>query len=282
MRILITGGHGMLGRTLQANWHVTHTLAVADLPEVDVTDPDSLRAAFDGFHPEVVVHCAAKTNVDACESDREGAFRLNAEGSANVARACAEHGVRLLAISTDYVFAGDRPGDRSEEDPTAPKTVYGASKLAGEEAIRALCPNHVIVRTAWLYGPGGPSFVHAILRQARANPDAPLRVVDDQRGNPTSTLALADALMAFLARPTLRGTFHVTCEGTVSWCGFAREILRLAGLGTPVLPCSSADYPRPAPRPAWSALSKAKLAACGLPPMPDWQEALAHAFAVGL
>ena len=168
MRILITGGHGMLGRTLQANWHVTHTLAVADLPEVDVTDPDSLRAAFDGFRPEVVVHCAAKTNVDACESDREGAFRLNAEGSANVARACAEHGVRLLAISTDYVFAGDRPGDRSEDDPTAPKTVYGASKLAGEEAIRALCPNHVIARTAWLYGPGGPSFVHAILPGQRS------------------------------------------------------------------------------------------------------------------
>lgn len=279
MRILITGGRGMLGRTLQNRWQVAHTLAVADLPEVDVTAPGTLAEAFRAFRPEVVLHCAAKTNVDACEGDRDGAFRLNAEGSANVARACAAHGARLIAISTDYVFAGDRPGDRSEEEPTAPATVYGASKLAGEEAIRALCPDHVIARTAWLYGPGGPSFVHAILRNARANPGRPLRVVDDQHGNPTSTLALADALTALLARPELRGTFHLTCEGVVTWCGFAREILRLAGLRTPVEPCPTEAYPRPAPRPRWSALSKAKLAAAGLPPMPAWQEALARFFA---
>lgn len=278
MRILITGGRGMLGRTLQRSWAGTHTVAVADLPETDITRPDSLAAVFEDFQPETVVHCAAMTNVDACETARERAFLLNAEGSANVARACAALNARLLAISTDYVFAGDRPGDRHEDDPVAPNTVYGASKRAGEAAIRDLCPNHVIARTAWLYGPGGPSFLHAILRAARANPAKPLRVVDDQHGNPTSTQALADALTAFLERPDLRGTFHLTCEGTTTWFGFAKEILRLAHLDTPVEPCTTEAFPRPAPRPHWSALSKDKLRVVGLPPMPAWQDALARFF----
>ena len=129
----------------------------------------------------------------------------------------------------------------------------------------------------WLYGPGGPSFVHTMRRLAAEDPGRTLKVVDDQFGNPTSTDAVADALTAFLARPELRGTFHLTCEGVVTWCGFTREILRLAGFdGVTVSPCTTEEYPRPAPRPHYSALSKAKLAACGLPPMPPWQEALAR------
>lgn len=277
MRILITGGRGMLGRTLVRHWQGTHDLLVADLPEVDITDADSLGAAFAAFRPEVVVHCAAMTNVDACESDRDKAYLLNAQGTANVARAAAHAGARLIAISTDYVFSGDRPGDRVETDATAPNTVYGATKLAGEDAVRALCPDQVIARVAWLYGPGGPSFVHTMRRLAAEDPGRTLKVVDDQFGNPTSTDAVADALTAFLARPELRGTFHLTCEGVVTWCGFTREILRLAGFdGVTVSPCTTEEYPRPAPRPHYSALSKAKLAACGLPPMPSWQEALAR------
>ena len=277
MRILITGGRGMLGRTLVRHWQGTHELLVADLPEVDITDADSLGAAFAAFRPEVVVHCAAMTNVDACESDRDKAYLLNAQGTANVARAAAHAGARLIAISTDYVFSGDRPGDRVETDATAPNTVYGATKLAGEDAVRALCPDQVIARVAWLYGPGGPSFVHTMRRLAAEDPGRTLKVVDDQFGNPTSTDAVADALTAFLARPELRGTFHLTCEGVVTWCGFTREILRLAGFdGVTVSPCTTEEYPRPAPRPHYSALSKAKLAACGLPPMPPWQEALAR------
>lgn len=277
MRILITGGRGMLGRTLVRRWQGAHTLFVADLPECDVTAPESLEAAFGAFRPEAVVHCAAMTNVDACEGDRERAYRLNAEGSANVARACVRAGARLIAISTDYVFSGDEPGERAETDATAPRTVYGATKLAGEDAVRALCPDHIIGRVAWLYGPGGPSFVHTMVRLAREDPARTLTVVDDQFGNPTSTDAVAGALEAILGRPELRGTFHLTCEGVVSWCGFTREILRLAGLGgVAVRPCATEAFPRPAPRPRHSALSKAKLAAAGLPPMPAWQEALAR------
>lgn len=275
MRILITGGKGMLGRTLVRHWQNVHTLAVADLPETDLTHPEQVAAAFDAFRPEAVVHCAAMTNVDACEGDPVRAFLLNETATAHVADACAAHGARLFAISTDYVFSGDAPGDRTEADPVAPKTVYGASKLAGEEAVRARCPNHVIARIAWLYGVGGPSFPHTMVRLAREDPARTLRVVDDQFGNPTSADAVAEGLTAFLDRPDLRGTFHLTCEGTVSWCAFARETLCLAGFpGVNVEPCATEDYPRPAPRPHHSALSKAKLAANGLPPMPPWQDAL--------
>lgn len=277
MRILITGGRGMLGRTLVRHWQDSHDLLVADLPEVDITRPDSLAAVFDAFRPQLVVHCAAMTNVDACESDRDRAYLLNAQGTANVAQAAAHAGARLFAISTDYVFSGDRSGDRDEGDPTAPNTVHGATKLAGEDAVRALCPDHIIARIAWLYGSGGPSFVHTMVRLAKEDPARTLKVVDDQFGNPTSTDAVADALTAFIARPDLRGTFHLTCEGVVSWCGFTREILRLAGFpNVAVTPCTTEEFPRPAPRPHFSALSKAKLAANNLPPMPPWQDALAR------
>ena len=275
MRLLITGGRGMLGRTLVARWRGLHQCAVADLPEADITRPETLEAAFAAAKPEAVIHCAAMTNVDACEGDRPRAFLLNARGTANVAQACAAHRARLIAISTDYVFAGDGPGARAEGDATDPRTVYGATKLAGEAAARALCPDAVIARIAWLYGPGGPSFLHTMLRLAREDPGRTLTVVDDQVGNPTSTLAVADALAGILARPDLRGVFHLTCEGAVSWFGFAREIFRLRGLGTIDLrPCSTADYPRPAPRPHFSALAKTRLAEAGLPPMPAWQDAL--------
>ncbi len=277
MRLLVTGGKGMLGRTLVRHWSARHMLAVADLPETDLTRPDQVGAAFAAFRPDVVIHCAGMTNVDACEGEPERAFLLNETATAHVARACTAHGARLIAISTDYVFSGEIPCDRSEVDPVAPKTVYGASKLAGERAVQALCPDHIIARIAWLYGAGGPSFPHTMVRLARENPSRILRVVDDQLGNPTSADAVAAALDAFLGRPELRGVFHLTCEGTVSWHGLARETLRLAGFpDVRVCPCTTEEFPRPAPRPRFSALSKAKLAACGLPPMPDWREALAR------
>ena len=276
MRILITGGKGMLGRTLQRHWQATHTLAIADLPEVDLTQEDQVQRAFTEFKPDVVVHCAAMTNVDGCESDAAKAALINETATANVARTCNALGARLFAISTDYVFAGDQPGDRTEDDPVAPKTVYGATKLAGEEAVRRLCPNHIVARIAWLYGAGGPSFPHTMVKLAKDDPKRTLKVVADQVGNPTSADAVADGLTAFLARPELTGTFHLTCEGTTSWCDFAKETLRLAGYtGVTVNPCTTEEFPRPAPRPHYSSLSKAKLAANGLPPMPAWQDALA-------
>jgi dTDP-4-dehydrorhamnose reductase len=214
------------------------------------------------------------TAVDACESDAGKAYAVNAIGSANVAIACQRRGARLLAISTDYVFGGDLDRPYHEWDAPAPRTVYGASKLAGEQAVRAHCPDHAIVRTAWLYGPGGPSFYHTMLRLG-AQQGPPLRVVDDQRGNPTTTDALATAIGWLLERP-LAGTFHVSCEGEATWCEFAREIFRLRGLTRALTPCATAEYPRPAPRPANSRLEKRALRLHGLPALPHWREALAQ------
>lgn len=277
MNIVITGGKGMLGRTLCRHWASAHTCRVADLPEYDLTQPETAERLLRACAPDVVVHCAAMTNVDGCESAPEMAQLLNGQATAWLAQACHAHNVRLIAISTDYVFAGDQPGDRTEEDPTAPRTVYGATKLAGEEAIRQCCPNHVIARIAWLYGAGGPSFVHTMVKLAQADPTRTLKVVDDQLGNPTSTDAVADELTALLARPECRGTYHMTCEGTTSWYGFTKEIFRLLGFTqVTCTPCTTEEFPRPAPRPHFSALSKNKLAREGLPPMPAWQDALAR------
>lgn len=273
MRILITGADGMLGRTLRRKW-TGHTPIPADLPDGDTTDEVTFDALVAREKPDAVIHCAAMTAVDDCESKRDQAFRVNALGSANVAAACNRHGVRMIAISTDYVFDGASPRPYDEFDrATGGATVYGQSKFAGEEMIRRHCPNHVICRISWLYGPGGPSFVHTMLKLADGSRPE-LKVVDDQRGNPTSTLAVADALLRILDRPLLVGTFHLTCEGEASWYEFAREIFRQRGIVQKVTPCATAEFPRPAPRPANSRLEKRMLRLCGLPPMPEWRDAL--------
>lgn len=275
MKVLITGGRGMLGRTLQQEL-ASHELVIVDLPECDITD----AAGFDRFlaaaHPDVVIHCAAMTAVDKCETEVDFAYKLNAVGSMNVAAACFRHGVRLLAISTDYVFGGelDRPYHEFDIAGGA-HTVYGQSKYAGEEMIRRHCPNHVICRISWLYGAGGPSFVHAMRKLADGTRPV-LPVVADQHGNPTSTTAVARQLRNLLARPELVGTFHLTCEGEATWCEFAQEIFRLSGITQQIQPCRTSEFPRPAPRPANSRLEKRMLKLCGLPPMPDWRDALAE------
>ena len=276
MKVLLTGGKGMLGRTLVRELGGDFDVIVTDLPEADITDENVIDAVIARHAPEAVIHCAAMTAVDRCETERDLAFRLNARGSANVAAACRRHGVRLVAISTDYVFEGDSSRPYNEFDrPTGGRTVYGQSKLAGEEAVRTLCPDHVICRISWLYGAGGPSFVHAMMNLADGTRPV-LKVVVDQQGNPTSTTAVARALRGILGRPNLCGTFHLTCEGEATWAGFAEEIFRLAGRQQKVQPCTTDEFPRPAPRPKNSRLEKMALRLAGLPPMPDWKEALAE------
>ena len=275
MKLLITGGKGMLGRTLQDEFKDCG-IAVADLPETDITD----AAGFDAFlvrhKPDAVIHCAAMTAVDRCESEIEFAYKLNAFGTANVATVCHRHGVRLIAISTDYVFDGDSDRPYNEFDrATGGNTVYGKSKFAGEEAVRTLCPDHVICRISWLYGHGGPSFVHTMMSLADGTRPM-LKVIGDQHGNPTSTVAVARRLRDILARPQLTGTFHLTCEGEATWAEFAQEIFRLAGKSQAVSPCITDEFPRPAPRPKNSRLDKMMLRLAGLPPMPDWRDALAE------
>lgn len=273
MRLLITGAKGMLGRTLARRWGARHELILTDREELDICDARACTVMLVALRPEVVVHCAAHTQVDRCEAERDLAWRLNAVGSANVAAACQRSGARLVSIGTDYVFRGDLDRPYHEWDTPAPRTVYGASKLAGEEAVRAHCPDHCIARIAWLYGPGGPSFVHTMQKLA-AQPGPALRVVDDQIGNPTSTDAVALGLERLL-EARIAGTVHLTCTGEATWCTFARELLRLRGLARAIEACTTAEFPRPAPRPANSRLDKLALRLHGLPAMPDWREALA-------
>ena len=275
MKILVTGGRGMLGRTIRTELS-EHEIIVADLPEADITDPAGFQAFLKAAAPDAVIHCAAMTAVDRCETEKELAFRLNAFGSANVASACRRYGIRLIAISTDYVFEGtaDRPYNEFDRAGGC-ATIYGQSKFAGEEAVRIHCPDHVICRISWLYGAGGPSFVHTMMNLADGTRPE-LKVVADQHGNPTSTLAVARQLRNILSRPELAGTFHMTCEGEATWFELAEEIFRLAGKKQTVVPCSTDEFPRPAPRPKNSRLDKMMLRLAGLPPMPDWHDALAE------
>ena len=277
MKILITGGKGMLGRTLQAAL-AEHALVVADLPEWDITDGTAFTARLLAEKPDVVIHCAAMTKVDDCETNRELAFRLNEEGTRNVALASKAAGARLVAISTDYVFSGEPPREPwawGETDIPRPRTVYGMSKFAGEQMIQMLYPdNSVILRIAWLYGAGGPSFVHTMLKLGAQAGD-PLKVVNDQFGNPTSTNVVADVIRFLLTKPEVSGIVHGTCEDQCSWYDFACEIKRLTpGFTRAVVPCTTAEFPRPAPRPRCSALKKSVLNVLGYR-TPTWQAALA-------
>lgn len=273
MKILLTGGNGMLGRTLRHQWQDFDVVST-DLPDADITNAAGIDKIISGIKPDAVVHCAAMTAVDKCESEQETAYRLNAFGSGNVAVACYRHNVRLVAISTDYVFDGalNRPYHEFD-NANGGNTVYGQTKFAGEELIRRYMPNHVIARISWLYGSGGPSFVHTMM--ALADGSRPeLKVVNDQIGNPTSTLAVAEGLKSILLAPEVVGTVHLTCEGEATWFDFAQEIFRLAGKSQKVIPCKTSEFPRPAPRPANSRLEKRMLKFYGLPAMPDWHEAL--------
>jgi len=268
----------MLGRTLQKELSDGNELVVADLPEWDITDADAFADKAIAAAPDVIIHCAAMTKVDDCETNRELAFRLNEEGTRNVAVAAKAAGARLIAISTDYVFSGDPPREPwawGEDDIPNPKTVYGASKLGGERMVQMVCPDtSVILRIAWLYGAGGPSFVHTMASLGMKEGD-PLKVVDDQRGNPTSAKAVAGAIRFILAHPEISGVVHGTCEGQCSWFDFAKEIFRLIGLKRQIVPCTTAEFPRPAPRPANSALRKSVLNKLGYR-TPQWQDALAE------
>jgi dTDP-4-dehydrorhamnose reductase len=270
-RILITGGGGLLARSLARLLQAAELLAPPRC-DLDITDRAAIDRVLASWEPRTVINCAAMTAVDTCESRAADAHAANAKGPANLANLCGGRGIRLIHFSTDYVFAGDLDRPYHEQDIPAPRTVYGQSKLAGEEAVRAHCPDHLISRIAWLYGPGGPSFLHTMLRLGREAGPA-LAVVDDQIGNPTSTDAVAAALLPLLDHP-LRGTVHLTCEGEVTWYGFAQAIFARCGLTRGLRPCTTAEYPRPAPRPANSRLDKRALRQARLPAMPTWQESL--------
>jgi dTDP-4-dehydrorhamnose reductase len=271
MKVLITGANGMLGRTLMRRIS-GHELIGVDLDRCDLRSASDASDLLRAEKPEAVIHTAAFTDVDACESRADEAWSVNAYAAGNVAIAAHRAGARLIAISTDYVFSGDLDRPYHEWDTPQPRTVYGQSKWAGERMVRRHCPDHLIVRTAWLYGPGGPSFVHT-MRRLGSQPGPPLKVVKDQVGNPTSTLALADHIQRLLETP-IAGTMHLTCSQEASWYDLAVEIFAATGLQRPIEPCTSEQFPRPAPRPANSRLDNRALRMHDLPAMNDWKSAL--------
>ncbi len=272
MRIFITGYKGQLGRTLGDRLS-GHTLAGGDLPEWDMTDATQVLGQLRAFNPEVVLHTAAMTAVDDCARDPRKAVHVNGVGTYNVAWVCRELGARLVVISTNEVFDGQASRPYQEYDPRRPINAYGYSKYVAEQVVERLLPNCAIVRTAWLYGPGGANFIHKILERARAY--EPLRVVTDEVGSPTYVKDLADGLARLIGmdRP---GVYHLTNVGECSRYEFARAGLELAGLGgVPVEPISSDAFDRPSTPPPYSPLDNVFAAAAGIEMRP-WKEALAE------
>ncbi len=277
MRLLVTGAKGMLAYdVLRVAEQAGHELLAIDLPELDITDADAVLAYFDQHRPEAVINCAAWTDVDGAETHHDAAHAVNATGAAALASASAAHDAALLHLSTDYVFPGHPPLDGAgeprpyvESDPTGPLSVYGKTKLEGEQAVLAGSPRNTVVRSAWLFGVHGRNFVDTMLRLASERDS--VQVVDDQVGSPTWTGHLAPALLGLLERE-VRGLVHLAGGGSVSWNGFAREIFRQAEVECRVEPASTAQMARPAPRPAFSVLASERPEVL---PMPDWRDGLA-------
>jgi dTDP-4-dehydrorhamnose reductase len=277
MKLLVTGGAGMLAHdVLGVATRAGHELLAIDLPELDIVDAAAVAAYFEDHRPDAVVNCAAWTDVDGAEARPDAAHAVNATGAGNLARAAASSGAALLHLSTDYVFAGHAPLDADgrerpylESDPTGPRSVYGATKLAGELEVLAASPRHTVVRSAWLFGVAGRNFVDTMLRLAGER--EAVQVVDDQVGCPTWTGHLAPALLGLLERE-VRGLVHLAGSGAVSWNGFAQEIFRQAEVACRVEPATTAQMARPAPRPAYSVLASERSEVL---PMPDWRDGLA-------
>lgn len=271
----MTGAAGMLGSRVVRDAPADVEVATATRADADLAEPNDTARLFARLGPAGVIHCAGFTAVDEAESVEARAHRDNAVATREVAAQCARLRAALVVVSTDYVFDGRADRPYREDDPPAPLSAYGRTKLAAERAARAAWPGGTrIVRTSWLYGPRGAHFPGRILALARERDD--LRVVDDQRGCPTSTLELAPALWDVLLRGEA-GTYHAACEGTATWCELARAVLELAGVaGVRVRPCTTAEMPRPAARPANSALDCARLAELRGRRLAPWRDALAR------
>ena len=284
MRVLVTGGNGQLGSAL-VDLLSARTADVAlgiDLPDIDITAPDSVREVFAQFAPDVVINCAAWTAVDAAEEHEADALKVNGDGPRVLAEACKVAGAWLVQISTDYVFAGDANTPYAEDARPDPKTAYGRTKLAGEIAVQEVLPGaHYLVRTAWLYGLQGNNFVKTMLELESVRDN--VSVVDDQRGQPTYAGDLAKQILLLLdARPPA-GTFHATNSGATTWFELTRAIFENIGADPQrVLATDSASFVRPAPRPAYSVLGQDKWESVGLTPMREWRAALTAAFADGI
>jgi len=273
LRILLTGASGQVG------WELRKTLAPLgevrsfDRYGLDLADVSTLVATVRSLQPRIIVNAAAYTAVDNAQDERDMAFAVNATAPGVLAEEAKRIGAFLVHYSTDYVFDGAKAAPYVEDDPTGPINVYGESKLAGEQAVANSGCRHLILRTSWVYGPRGRNFYLTMLRLGKERPE--LRVVDDQVGAPTSSLAIARATAELLPKG-IEGLYHMTAAGETSWCGFASAILKQAGLATPVVPIRTEDYPTPAPRPRNSRLDCSRLARDAEVALASWEEQLAE------
>ncbi|MDH5296075.1 MAG: dTDP-4-dehydrorhamnose reductase [Nitrospirota bacterium] len=263
-RILITGAHGQLGQALQCQY-ADYDVTAWDLEDLDITQFDEVKKALEQLRPHVVINAAAFTQVDAAETKQEAAYRGNALGPKNLAVVTYELGIALVHFSTDYVFDGRQTRPYHEFDCTNPLSVYGQSKLAGEEAVRVANPRHLIVRTAWLYHTIGKNFPNTICRMAGKEV---VRVVNDQFGSPTFAPHLARAVFQ-LVETDAYGTYHMAGSGGTSWYEFTQALYVALGIQTTVVPIPTAQYPLPAPRPAYAVLTSLQQP---LIPLPPWEE----------
>lgn len=271
-KIIVTGCNGQLGRAVDAVYagNTEYEFVRTDVGELDITDVDAVLGLAREVKPYAIINCAAATNVDGCETAIDQAYRINAIGPRNLAIAATETGAKLVQISTDYVFDGHGTRPYTEFDRPDPQSVYGASKLAGENFVKEFAKQYFIVRTAWLYG-DGKNFARTMLRLAQ-NHDT-IRVVNDQVGSPTSAMELAKCI-AWLLPTDNYGLFHGTCEGDCAWSDFAAEVLRLAGSKTEIIPISTEEYGSATNRPAYSILDNYMLRLTGDFRFADWHDAI--------
>lgn len=265
MKVLVTGADGMLGSDLcpmleDAGFDVIETT----INELDVTDELNVRKVISDVKPDVVVHCAAYTNVDKAEEEPDIAERINALATKYVAQACKKNNAVLVYISTDYVFNGKKNTPYEPTDETAPINVYGRTKLDGELEVKKNCDKYYILRTSWLYGHHGKNFVETMINLAK---NSEVKVVDDQTGCPTWTVDLSDAIISFIDEEPPYGIYHACGAGSTTWYGFAKEIYNKMNLDVNLLPCATEDFPRPAKRPKYSIMDNNGL-------LRDWKLAL--------
>jgi len=274
MRILITGATGQLGHDVLIEARRRGWDAIgADLPDFDLTSRDKTLAVLEQAAPALVIHCAAYTAVDKAEAEPGLARAVNELGTGYVAEYCAGRGIWMVYVSTDYVFDGGGDLPHEVDEPPTPLNVNGATKLAGERVVQALCDKYMIVRTSWVFGNRGNNFVKTMLRLGVEREE--LRIVSDQVGAPTYTVNLARLLCDMAARP-VRGIYHAANAGECSWARFAVKIFELAGIDCRVIPIPSSEYPQAAQRPKNSRLSSRALALAGYEPLPPWESALAE------
>ncbi len=273
MKILITGGKGQLGSDCAQVLADRHDILAIDLDELDITEPSDVKNTIQRFSPNIVLNCAAYTQVDACETEKALAWKVNVNGPRNLALSARDCRAKLIHVSTDYVFDGTRqvPEPYREDDEPGPISYYGKTKLEGEKAVKDTTSNHMIVRTAWLYGRNGPNILKTFLRLALTNPDKELKIVNDQFGSPTWSYRLA-LQIGRLIDAKGQGIYHATSEGYCSWYGLAEVFLEAMKVPHRIVPCSTDEYPTPAARPKNSILENSRLKAQGIQLMPLWKD----------